>query len=374
MSASERNDTAVAPAAPGPVAPVRVMIVDDSATYRTLLRSVLGSQPDLEVVAQAINGRLAMPRVRYYRPDVVILDHVMPEMNGLEALEQIRRELPNAAVIMFSSHTKEGAAVTIRALELGAADFVTKPEGGVAADVCIARKLVPRIRALHSRASHGPFPEQRDIHELPQSPPPSGALRPAEEIEYCAVGVSTGGPAALREFVHAIGPEFPGSILIVQHMPPIFTAQLAESLERASRIRTTEAVDGEFVLPGHCYVAPGGRHMTVEEVSGRMRARISDAPPELGCRPSVNVLFRSIAATSAVCRTAAVIMTGMGEDGFLGIQALRSHGARVLAQSRESCLVFGMPARPTREGLVDAVDTPAGLGARVSYLAARRKA
>ena len=346
---------------------ITVMIVDDSATMRNVLRKVLESDPDIEVVAQAVNGKLALPRIRHYRPEIVILDNEMPEMTGLETLpEMTQGGMMESGVIMFSSHTVEGARVTVRALELGALDFVTKPgpSDGNPEDY-IRRKLISMIKVIVKQRR----PEERETVV-----PERKAFvfdRPLEarkgQYRTCAIGISTGGPAALRLLLPEIPASIRGSILIVQHMPPIFTRQMAESLNNICKIEVLEATNGMEVLPGKAYIAPGGMQMKVEKKDSRMVIRTTDDPPENNCKPSVNYLFRSVADTFAD-RATGIIMTGMGNDGYLGLLQMKENGSYLIAQSQESCLVFGMPAQATREGLVHESLDIAGIANRIQQL------
>lgn len=340
------------------------MIVDDSTVYRNLLRTVLESDSHITVVSQAPNGKLALPRLRHYNPDFVILDQEMPEMSGLELLAIIRRDFRNTKVIMFSSHTLTGAMLTIKALEKGAIDFVTKPEFSTDADVeeYIKSNLCLRIRRIHA---------QGRAETRTKAPVKPGVATPdklRQAYDLCAIGISTGGPTALREFLAQIPAEIQGSILIVQHMPPIFTKQLAESLDRHCDLVVGEATAGEKPLPGHVYIAPGGKHLVVRDTDKGIILQTLDTPPENNCKPAVDILFRSIAESSLARRSVCLIMTGMGYDGYEGMKVLKPAGAYLLAQTAESCVVFGMPARPTEEGLVEEALDISGLAARVKFL------
>lgn len=352
---------------------ISVMIVDDSSVYRTLLRDVLAKDDEIEVVAQAVNGRLALPRIRHYRPNVLVLDNEMPEMTGLETLEAMKNEFPDVAVIMFSSHTVQGAKVTIKALELGALDFVTKPDptlpdpGGF-----ISQNLIPRIKSIiHRRRkkaeiASGAIPAP----VAPPPPKPARTLLATSRFEACTIGISTGGPAALRTLLPLIkGNMIRGPILIVQHMPPLFTRQLAESLSAISTLTVVEGEDGMALEKGKVYIAPGGKHMVVDASSGAPRVKITDEPPELNCKPSVNILFRSVAQYYGN-KSMGIIMTGMGDDGFEGMKLMKQSGSYLMAQSEASCLVFGMPSKPTRENLVDEIHDINGIAIRIQELMA----
>lgn len=342
---------------------VRVLIVDDSTVYRHALREAINAAPGFEVVSTAGNGRLALPRLRYYRPHVVILDQEMPEMSGLETLDFIHREYPDTVVLMFSAHTTEGARITIEALQRGAHDFVAKPEGLSPSGVhdFVEAKLLRRMRALLDRRRSGDAPSSRPA--APAAPAWNG-FRP----DICAIAASTGGPVALREMLAAVPHRFSGVIVIVQHMPPIFTRDLAASLSRYTGHRVVEAEDGQRAESGVCYIAPGGRHLRVEGVASNLALRLSDDPPEQSCRPSANVLFRSLARPPLRGRTLSVVLTGMGEDGMLGVRELLKEGGRCITQNQESCVVYGMPQVVFENGLSSEVGSPAQLGARVGAL------
>lgn len=335
---------------------IKVLIVDDSTVQRKLLRDALGAEPDIEVVSQAVNGRLAMPRVRHLKPDVILLDQEMPEMTGLETLAAIRKESPDSTVIMYCAPSPDSARVTLQALQLGASDFVLKPgpgtaNGGGTAAGYIAAELASRIRAL-SR------PRPARNAGGPRRAPAAG-----RHLDLCVIGVSTGGPQALRE-IFARLENIHGVIAIVQHMPPVFTAHLAESLNEISAVTVTEATHGQRLEPGVACIAPGGAHLEIARDDDGYYAVVHDGPPEMNCKPSVNALFRS-AARVAGDRTLAVIMTGMGADGYEGLLALHAAGAAVVAQSEASCLIYGMPAKPVEAGLVSETLDPAGIADRI---------
>ncbi len=342
------------------------MIVDDSSVYRSMLRAVLEEDPDLEVVAQAVNGKLALPRIKHYNPEIIILDNEMPEMTGLEALKIIKQDYPDVGVIMFSSFTVEGAKVTVEALELGALDFATKPgpkDGDPSA--YIKRKLITIIKQImRQRRGVEPKPVMPDrpafIYEKPLA-------KRIGNYDVCAIGISTGGPAALRVLLPAIKPVIRGSILITQHMPPVFTRQLADSLNDICALKVAEGEDGMVLEPKTVYIAPGGRHMVVDRSGTQNIIKILDTPPENNCRPSVNILFRSVAKAFRD-RAVGVIMTGMGNDGFEGMKEMKENGAYLIAQNQESCLIFGMPAQPVKEGLIQEELNIEGIAARIEQL------
>lgn len=338
---------------------IKVLIVDDSEVYRVFLHNILGSEYDIEIVSMARNGKVALPRVSHYKPDVVLLDYEMPEMDGLSAIPEIKRLSPATRIIMFSSHTKQGARLTIKALNEGADDFITKPttslEGGVIEE--LRRQVLERIRALARQeglpTAQGPLPVSTP------TPPGRNALR------YCAIGISTGGPPALRRLFRQIPRTIQGSIFVAQHMPPLFTAQLAESLRDDSELDIREASDGLKPAPATAYIAPGGLQMRVVAGTNGPVITVEPGNPKELCKPSVNILFNSL-ALSYPQKTLAVIMTGMGEDGYLGMRQLSVAGAYLMAQKPEDCVIFGMPAKPIQTSIVHEIHDVDGLAERIS--------
>jgi two-component system chemotaxis response regulator CheB len=384
---------------------IRLMLVDDSALIRRLLADVLSGDPMLEVVGQAPNGRVALERLPNLKPDLVILDVEMPEMDGLETLAEIRKSQPRLPVIMFSSVTERGAIITLEALALGASDYVTKPSntGNMATALQRVREdLIPRIKtfcrhlvgptpaaqpttervpfgqapsgqAPFGRAPGGSAPTHRTPIErvpafkpesrpspLPVLPsplpvPPSPLPvppRPRQRVDIVAIGVSTGGPPALAALLPKLPAAFPVPILIVQHMPPIFTRLLAERLATQSILAVAEATAGEILRPGQVRVAPGGSHMILERQSNQIRLQLHQGEPENSCRPAVDVLFRSVAEVYRG-NTLAVVLTGMGNDGLRGCEAIRKAGGQILVQDEASSVVWSMPGFVAKAGLAD---------------------
>ncbi len=333
------------------MAPIRILVVDDSVVIRKLLTHTLSRDPELEVVASASDGRIALAKISQLHPDLITLDVEMPVMNGLEALAELRKLYPKLPVIMFSTLTERGAAATLDALSLGASDYATKPSntGNPAVAIeAIRAELIPKIKALC--AGHST--------KLRSLPPPRPAVRvrvPSNRrIEIVAIGTSTGGPNALAEVLPRIPKDFPVPIVVVQHMPPIFTRMLAERLASRSEIPVEEGSAGVILSPGHSWIAPGNFHMTVVQAGMNWQLKINQDPPEHSCRPAVDVLFRSVAA---VCRAnvLGVVMTGMGSDGVLGAQHIREAGGEVIIQDEPSSVVWGMPGLVYAAGQADAV-------------------
>ncbi len=315
----------------------------------------------LEVVALAGDGQVALSKIAQFSPDIVTLDMEMPVMDGLETLRAIRKTNQKLPVIMFSTLTERGSCATLDALALGASDYVTKPAnvGSVMASMSKIREdLLPKIKALCQRRS--PLtPTQAVALPIPSLPSPPRV--PRRVISHSsgvpavlAVGVSTGGPNALAEFIPALGRDFPLPIVIVQHMPPLFTRLLAERIAAVSGINCREGVPGEILRPGEAWIAPGGFHMEVESCLHGGRLRMHEQPPENSCRPAVDVLFRSVANVYGPL-SLAVVLTGMGQDGLKGAEAIRSVGGQILAQDEASSVVWGMPGAVANAGLADKV-------------------
>jgi two-component system chemotaxis response regulator CheB len=331
----------------------RVLVVDDTAIFRRIISDALAALPGVEVAGTASNGKLALERLASLQPDLLTLDIEMPEMNGIEVLQAMASAGSKAGVIMLSSNTVRGGRITIRALELGAFDFITKPEGGsVEGNLVLLRtRLLPIIRA---------FERRREIRSILHSKPlpaaaPAGRSVRRSGSAILLIGVSTGGPSALAEVLPALPRKLGAPLFIVQHMPPLFTQALAERLQSMCAIRVKEAEDGEIAVPDCAYLAPGGRQMKLAPgQSGEITIQLTDDPPENNCRPSVDYLFRSV-ALHFPGRSIAAILTGMGNDGTQGLRLLKRSGCSSIAQDEASCVVFGMPREAILAGVVDAV-------------------
>ena len=333
---------------------IRVLLVDDSAVIRRLLTDTLAHDPDIEVIGMAGNGEIALAKIEQLKPDIITLDIEMPVMDGLATLKALRKIHPKLPVIMFSTLTERGSTATMDALALGASDYVAKPAnvGGVLAGMDKIRDdLIPKIKALCHRT---PVLKATPQAFSPASRISRAAGAPGAGVEILAVGVSTGGPNALAEFVPALGRRFPVPIVIVQHMPPLFTRLLAERLAAVSGILCKEGFEGAILRPGELWIAPGGFHMEVEKAGPSYRLRLTEEPPENSCRPAVDVLFRSVAKVFG-SKTLAVVLTGMGQDGLRGAEHIRAAGGFTLVQDEASSVVWGMPGAVANAGLAEKI-------------------
>lgn len=332
---------------------IRVLVVDDSFVVRRVVTEELEAQPDIEVAGSASTGRIALERMAQLNPDLVILDIEMPDMDGLEALTHLRNSHPKTPVIMFSSLTELGAAATLEALSRGASDFFAKPggPGGLEASRLVIRaELIPAIRALVARKQAAPTVRKiAPATPAPQRPTPASA-----RIDVLAIGASTGGPNALAEIFLLLPPGLPVPIVVVQHMPPMFTQMLAERLTKNSQVPTVEAKSGCELEPGKAWVAPGDHHLVLIRDGTRIRTQINQEPQENACRPSVDPLFRSVASMYGR-NSLAVVLTGMGQDGLRGCEAIRAAGGQILVQDEATSVVWGMPGFVARAGLSDRV-------------------
>lgn len=353
---------------------VRVMVVDDSTVVRGLLGRIVDSQPDMRVVCSAPNGRSALDLLRHREVDVVLLDVEMPEMDGLEALPRILEMRPGARVVMASSLTRQGAVTTLRALSLGAADYVTKPSALQASRgmEAISAELVGKVRAL-GRAARASRPGAPPSPAAPAVPLRGGLARTAppdaaEPFRVLAVASSTGGPNALAAVLGGLPPDFPLPIVVVQHMPPLFTAALAERLQRDAGRPCAEVRHGEPLVPGRTYVAPGDRHAVVASAGGGEAVlRLDDGPPENFCRPAADPMLRSVAAFFGPAALA-LVLTGMGEDGLRGCREVVARGGRVVAQDEATSVVWGMPGAVAGAGLASAVLPLDGIARHLRHL------
>ena len=353
---------------------IKVLVVDDTVTIRRLVSNALDAEDDIVVVGTASNGRSALSKIEQLKPDVVTLDVEMPDMDGLQTLAALRDARKSVPVIMFSTLTARGARATIEALALGAADYITKPSSGNITESMnlIREDLVPKVRSLAKRKP-GTRPPSRlvpsapaEYQDRPETKPPSIyelKKRPiqlrrapivARPVEIVAIGVSTGGPNALSVMLPLLPKSIEVPIVIVQHMPPMFTALLAERLSNHCQIPVTEVDSPRQLHGGMMYVAPGGRHMVVERRGQDRWLTLNDDPPENSCRPAVDVLFRSVAQEFGP-GVLGVILTGMGHDGLVGSESICHAGGRVIVQDEATSVVWGMPGSVASAGFAEAI-------------------
>jgi two-component system, chemotaxis family, protein-glutamate methylesterase/glutaminase len=372
---------------------LRALVVDDTVAYRSMVSSALAEIPNVEVVGVAANGKIALQKIESLRPDVLTLDIEMPEVDGLEVLRRLRESKTNVGAIVLSAFSAEGARVSIEALKLGAFDFVIKPTDGT-----FAQNYERLQSALQQRLTA--FARQRQISRIlcpvrgaddnqtllrggvnvpvpnaaAPAPPPHRMYRASKrgaDDRVVAIGVSTGGPVALTEMLPKLPADFPLPVVVVQHMPPIFTKSLADDLNSRCQLRVREASHGDRVVAGSILIAPGGKQMRLACGENGVEVAITDDPPENSCRPSVDYLFRSVVdlyGDGAI----GVIMTGMGNDGVAGCRKIKAANGIVLAQDQSSCVVFGMPREPIEQGIAEFVGPPSSLAAEVTRLAKER--
>ncbi len=347
--------------------PLRVLVVDDTIFYRKIVSEILSELPDVDVVGTANNGKIAISRITSLNPDLLILDIEMPGMNGLEVLQSIQEHSLDVGAIVLSTLTPKGGEITVNALELGAFDFILKPDSGSMEEnrKDIKDSLFPMLKAFTRRQEirrilrgksglTGEASGQGKKSVVQRMGIIAGRAMPKSQV--VGIGISTGGPKALSEVM----PEFPANIdvpiLIVQHMPAVFTQALAKSLDSKSALKVKEAADGEAVRPNIVFIAPGGKQMKVvagADAKSRI-IRITDDPPENHCKPSIDYLFRSL-ARHYVGRATGVIMTGMGTDGIQGVKLMKQLGSTIIAQDEMSSVVFGMPKEAIDARIVDVI-------------------
>lgn len=339
---------------------IAVLVADDSALYRQMLLNVLAHVPGVDVVGVAHDGLDAVAKAESLQPDVVTLDVSMPRLDGLGTLRELRRRGSRAKVIMVSSLTSEGSPATVEALMEGAFDFVTKPSGLETHQVrthihaALLEKFAAIVDTRTVAAGALPAAVAQGRPDGAAGPPRAVTAREGR-FDVVAIGTSTGGPQALTSLLPALPADLPAPVIVVQHMPAGFTAQLATRLDELSRLRVVEAADGMPFAPGTVYVAPGGMHMRIDRAAGGgCRCAVFDGPHRLGCRPSFDTLLESLAPILGA-KTLAVVLTGIGRDGVEGCTAIRREGGYVLTQAPAGCAVYGMPKAVADEGLADSV-------------------
>jgi two-component system, chemotaxis family, protein-glutamate methylesterase/glutaminase len=328
--------------------PVRVLVVDDSVVVRKLLSEALASSPDVQIAGTASSGTIALAKIPQANPDVITLDIEMPGMDGIQTLTEIRKLYPKLPVIMFSTLTERGAAITLEALTLGASDYMTKPsqsESLASVMEQVRRELIAKIVSL---ARRGRTPAVLSPAH------PAARRRDGHRIHILAIGTSTGGPNALEQVVPRLPQDFPVPVVVVQHMPPLFTRMLAERLNARSQLAVAEAEAGMTLQPGQVWIARGDYHLTMARRGTAVVLSLNQDPPENCCRPAVDVLFRSVAEVYGP-NTLAVVMTGMGSDGARGAAHIGDAGGQILVQDEASSVVWGMPGAVVSAGLADKI-------------------
>lgn len=332
---------------------INILVVDDSAFMRKVISDIINLDEKFHVVGVARNGKEAIQKIKEFSPDMITMDVEMPIMDGITALEEIMKSSP-LPVVMLSSVTKEGAESTLRALELGAVDFITKPtnifkmntddmKNQLTEKLKIASKVKVKSKAIYSYS------------KVRKAPKLGGSLKAGSNIKkIVAIGTSTGGPRALQDVIPYLPENIPASILIVQHMPAGFTKSLADRLNNLSEIHVKEAEDGDILLPGCAYIAPGGYHVKVTNSSNKYKINLSKEAPVSGHRPSVDMMMNSLAALK-LNNLVGVIMTGMGSDGAHGMKNIKSQNGYTIAQNESTCVVYGMPKSAVNLGCVDEV-------------------
>jgi two-component system, chemotaxis family, protein-glutamate methylesterase/glutaminase len=342
---------------------VRVLVVDDSALMRKLIPQMLATDTSIDVVGTAMDGSFCLKKIEELKPNVVTLDLEMPGMNGIDALKEIMRREP-LPVIVFSSHSTEGASVTMKALGLGAFDFVTKPRDASAHMAEISKELIAKIKAAADCKL-----KPRILPGLPPKPQKAAAAM-GSPSKVIGIGVSTGGPQALEYLLGTLPPDFPGAIVVVQHMPDGFTDMFARRLDELSALQVKEAQSGDLLQPSRVLICPGSRHMRVKRMPMGDIVILSDDARVNGHRPSVDVLLRSVAEEFHV-QAIGVLMTGMGDDGAEGLGAIKKHGGMTIAQSEDSCVVYGMPKAAIERGYAIRVVGLDVMGATLQALCGR---
>jgi len=338
--------------------PIRVLVVDDSVVIRRLVKEILDADPRIDVVGTAQNGQIALAKMAELKPDAVTLDIEMPIMDGISCLRELRKTYARMPVVMFSTLTERGAASTMDALAAGASDYVTKPSnvGSVTESrKNISDQLIPKLIALAGArrlvVRTAPLPPPTPVPNAERNG--TGSRRTAP-FAVLAIGSSTGGPDALAVILRALSADLPVPVVVVQHMPPVFTRMLAQRLDSICALSVREAAEGDLVERGRVLIAPGGSHLELRTKGATVVAHLTDAPPENFCRPAVDVLFRSV-STIYRNRVLGVVLTGMGRDGAQGATTIRTAGGEMFAQDEATSVVWGMPGAVTTAGQADRV-------------------
>ncbi|MDO5698893.1 MAG: chemotaxis response regulator protein-glutamate methylesterase [Dermatophilus congolensis] len=357
------------------MAKIKVLVTDDSVVLRRLITDVLAADSDIEVVGTAVNGKNALDKIPLLKPDIMTLDVEMPVMDGLQTLVELRKRDKKIPIIMFSTLTARGAGATLDALERGASDYVTKPAnvGSISESMeAVRSELIPKIKSLTGHAPKlpprprpafggarpgSPTTPQRGIFGGSASAPAAGTgsvvtphRAPTGRVDIVAIGVSTGGPDALTKVISSLPGNLPVPIVVTQHMPPVFTELFAQRLNSRSQLRVVEAKPHESVEPGKVLIAPGDWHMRLHKVAGGAVAELDQGPPENYCRPAVDPMFRSVVEVYGG-NVLAVIMTGMGHDGYKGAEPIIEAGGQLIVQDEPTSVVWGMPGAAVHAGL-----------------------
>lgn len=366
---------------------VKILIIDDSISFRQILLAVIEKITDAECIGTAASGAIALRKIEMLPPDLVLIDVVMPDMDGVETLQRIKTQYPSVEAVMISSFEMNSAKETLRSLQIGALDFVAKPkannaEQGISELVRYLQPLIHLVQtkkyAKASRSSYSETHTQKTSLSATENPTVlhsvQSEIKPLlrsrkGRFDLMVIGVSTGGPKALDQLIPKLNAAIPCPIIIVQHMPPMFTESLAEKLNEGTSLQVSEAKGREKLTAGHIYIAPGGKHLVVRSQSdGSFYLSVNEMPPVNNCRPSVDVLFQSI-ATVFTGNVLAIIMTGMGCDGTEGVRMLKRNNCKCLVQDEESSVVWGMPGSVFKAGLADEVVPLNQLGNRINQLA-----
>ena len=366
---------------------LRVLVVDDTILYRKVITDILIEMPGVVVVGSAYNGKIAMKRIAELKPDLLTLDIEMPEMDGLSVLRKMATDAPTVGAIMLSAYTREGSIMTMKALELGAFDFVPKPQDKSLQEnrAELKKAITPMIKAFarlrevrrilkgkKKNAVQGLTTARKISPEDRRTATPSASIQTAPRSKIVTIGISTGGPVALAHFLPELPADLGVPLLIAQHIPPVFTESLARNLDRRCAIHVKEAVNGEKIVPDTAYIAPGGKQMKVanDVFKNAKIIRITNDPPENGCAPSADYLFRSVAEHFGGNATG-VIMTGMGSDGTRGLEQMKEKGAFIIAQDEPSSVVYGMAKKPVEMGIVNVVVPLGHMAAQIRRTIAR---
>jgi two-component system, chemotaxis family, protein-glutamate methylesterase/glutaminase len=344
---------------------IRVMIVDDSALVRKIASDILGSDPEITVVATAAQAEFALLKLEKEQPDVITLDLEMPGMGGLDAIRRIMMIRPTPIVVM-SAHAAEGAEQTLRALDLGAMDFVLKPSGSLSGGIAaVSRELIDKVKNA-SRVKLQPVNGTTAVSQARPFSSPANYLEGfAGKYQLVAIGTSTGGPVALKTVLTGLPADLPAGIVVVQHMPPVFTRAFAERLDSCCTLKVKEAEGGDAILPGRVLIAPGNLHMTVSKIGGVQHVLLDESEHINGHRPSVDRLMFSVAGEYGD-EAIGVIMTGMGRDGVEGLRELRRRGGLVIAQDRDTSVIYGMNREVIQNGDADEVVPVEAIAGRIA--------